>query len=93
MAGEDEVRIRRRAYEIWEEQGRPEGRDQDHWKQARQEVEEEGQSQADMEMPDATIESPETSRSPEGHKASEAEEAVEAMEEVSGRKREALSRI
>ncbi len=31
-------RIRRRAYEIWEEQGRPHGRDQEHWLQAEAEL-------------------------------------------------------
>lgn len=33
-----EERIRRRAYEIWEREGRPDGRDADHWRQAREEV-------------------------------------------------------
>jgi Protein of unknown function (DUF2934) len=36
--GEDEERVRKRAYEIWEEEGRPEGRDLDHWNRAKQEV-------------------------------------------------------
>lgn len=30
-----ERRIRERAYRIWEEEGRPEGREQEHWEQAR----------------------------------------------------------
>jgi hypothetical protein len=34
-----EERIRRRAYEIWEESGRAEGRESEHWEQARQEIE------------------------------------------------------
>jgi hypothetical protein len=34
-----EERIRRRAYEIWEESGRAEGRESEHWEQARQDVE------------------------------------------------------
>lgn len=33
-----EAAIARRAHEIWEEQGRPEGRSQDHWEQARTEL-------------------------------------------------------
>ncbi len=33
-----EERIRRRAYEIWEREGRPHGRDAEHWLQAREEV-------------------------------------------------------
>jgi hypothetical protein len=30
--------IERRAYEIWERNGRPEGREQEHWQQAEQEI-------------------------------------------------------
>lgn len=30
-----EQRIRERAYRIWEEEGRPQGRDLEHWEQAR----------------------------------------------------------
>ena len=35
----DEERIRRRAHEIWEREGRPEGRHEEHWARARREVE------------------------------------------------------
>jgi DUF2934 family protein len=35
----DEDRIRRRAQAIWEREGRPEGRQQEHWAQARREIE------------------------------------------------------
>lgn len=35
----DEQRIRDRAYEIWEAKGRPEGQNDEHWAQARDEVE------------------------------------------------------
>lgn len=35
----DEQRIRDRAYEIWEANGRPEGQDGEHWSQARDEME------------------------------------------------------
>ncbi|MCA0048141.1 DUF2934 domain-containing protein [Mesorhizobium sp. B283B1A] len=34
-----EERIKRRAYEIWEREGRPTGREQEHWDQAVQEIE------------------------------------------------------
>ncbi|TPI10967.1 DUF2934 domain-containing protein [Mesorhizobium sp. B4-1-3] len=37
-----EERIRQRAHEIWEREGRPEGRQQEHWDQAVQEIESEG---------------------------------------------------
>lgn len=33
-----EERIRERAYEIWEREGRPEGKSVDHWLQAEAEV-------------------------------------------------------
>ena len=43
----DEDRIQRRAHEIWEREGRPEGRHEEHWAQARREIEaEEGGSSA-----------------------------------------------
>jgi Protein of unknown function (DUF2934) len=36
--GDVAERIRRRAYEIWECEGRPAGREQEHWEQAEREV-------------------------------------------------------
>ena len=38
MASVNEERIRIRAHEIWEEEGRPEGRDRDHWERAWREL-------------------------------------------------------
>ncbi|SNS88699.1 MULTISPECIES: DUF2934 domain-containing protein [unclassified Azospirillum] len=38
---QDEDRIRQRAHEIWEREGRPLGADQHHWARARQEIAEE----------------------------------------------------
>jgi hypothetical protein len=35
-------RIRARAHEIWEREGRPDGRDADHWRQASDEIDAEG---------------------------------------------------
>ncbi len=32
----DEERIRRKAYELWVSEGKPEGRDRDHWELARE---------------------------------------------------------
>jgi hypothetical protein len=34
-----EILIRQRAYEIWEAEGRPEGRQHEHWEQAMRELE------------------------------------------------------
>jgi hypothetical protein len=38
MADGLDERIRRRAYEIWEAEGRPAGRDEEHWHRAAEEV-------------------------------------------------------
>ncbi|OYD81528.1 DUF2934 domain-containing protein [Azospirillum brasilense] len=46
MQGDREDRIRHRAYEIWERDGRPEGRGQDHWAQACAEIEAEDRASA-----------------------------------------------
>ncbi|WP_353860736.1 DUF2934 domain-containing protein [Azospirillum formosense] len=37
----DEHRIRHRAYAIWEQEGRPEGRRAEHWERACRELQEE----------------------------------------------------
>ncbi len=51
----DEDRIRRRAHAIWEREGRPEGRQQEHWAQARREVEaEKGASPPRAAAPDGS---------------------------------------
>ncbi|MGK9202848.1 DUF2934 domain-containing protein [Sinorhizobium meliloti] len=42
MTEDDEDRIRARAYEIWEREGRPDGGHERHWHQAQKELEEEG---------------------------------------------------
>lgn len=42
MLPDQEERIRLRAYEIWEREGRPEGREAEHWDRARREIEEGG---------------------------------------------------
>jgi hypothetical protein len=38
MADELEDRVRERAYRLWEQEGRPQGRHEDHWHQASQQV-------------------------------------------------------
>ncbi len=40
-----EERIRQRAYALWEQEGRPEGRQEEHWQRARDEIEAEGMGQ------------------------------------------------
>lgn len=57
----DDTRIRDRAYELWEGEGRPDGRHEEHWHQARRELDGEGGSAAtegapiDVPGPDAGI--------------------------------------
>lgn len=41
-----EERIRQRAHAIWEAEGRPEGRHEAHWQQARAEIEGTGETEA-----------------------------------------------
>jgi len=38
MDQDHQERIRQRAHEIWESEGRPEGRDTDHWSRAQEEL-------------------------------------------------------
>lgn len=45
-----EERVRARAYEIWEEEGRPHGRDNEHWQRAAHEVR--GQSTEPLDTSD-----------------------------------------
>src|SRR5690554_1012675 len=44
-----EERIRQRAYALWEEQGRPEGREAEHWDEARRQIEEEEEEGSESE--------------------------------------------
>ena len=44
---EKEQRIRARAYEIWLEEGRPDGRENDHWRRAEAQISTEDAEQAD----------------------------------------------
>lgn len=38
MADDRDERIRQRAYEIWQKEGAPEGRQAEHWQQAEREI-------------------------------------------------------
>lgn len=40
MTADRDDRIRQRAHELWEAEGRPEGRHAEHWEQARSEMDE-----------------------------------------------------
>jgi hypothetical protein len=45
MSEDRERRIRERAHALWEQAGRPRGRHDEHWRQASQEIGEEGSGQ------------------------------------------------
>lgn len=50
--GEKEQRIRERAYQIWINEGQPEGRDIDHWQQAETQINaEEGEQPSSSGQP------------------------------------------
>lgn len=67
----DDEQIRRRAYEIWEREGRPEGRESEHWRMA---VEELRARSAPQEVPAQRVRGPaqldETSPAPSGNAGS-----------------------
>jgi hypothetical protein len=46
----DEAKLRERAYLLWEQEGRPEGATQSHWKQAAVELQAEAQAEADRDQ-------------------------------------------
>ena len=47
MDSDKEARIRERAYEIWAREGRPDGKDEEHWQRATAEIEAESGAVAD----------------------------------------------
>ncbi len=52
MSARDDL-IRIRAYEIWEDHGRPQGCEEQHWAQAKQEIEE-AEREAAAQSPSGT---------------------------------------
>lgn len=54
MFSEIEGRVRKRAYEIWEAEGRPSGRDEEHWLRAVHEIEAERSEANKEEKPRST---------------------------------------
>jgi hypothetical protein len=49
MESEKQRRIRERAYEIWQREGRPHGRDAEHWRRAETEIEAEDHARGEPE--------------------------------------------
>lgn len=54
---EVEERIRQRAFQYWESEGRPEGKENEHWERARKEIED-SEKPEDPEKPSALAAQP-----------------------------------
>lgn len=82
----DDDRIRRRAYEIWEREGRPEGREAEHWAAAQAELEREQTRSDTQDVPAMRVDQTAPTaaelarRDPSGRaRMSEAEERAEQI--------------
>jgi hypothetical protein len=93
ISDDREHRIRQRAHELWEREGRPSGRDREHWERAVQDVDS-GLDRTDLQQSlasaeqrsEATIESPEPTVPPgqgesQAAVASKAKKAIESGKE------------
>ena len=88
MSDDREHRIRQRAHEIWEHEGRPSGRDQEHWERATKDVDG-GLDRSDLQRAQSSVEqrSQATVKSPEpvvppGQSESQAAQAAEAKNTI-----------
>jgi hypothetical protein len=52
MSGDREQKIRERAHVLWEAEGRPEGREHDHWREAERQVVAEEAGEGQPQAPD-----------------------------------------
>lgn len=77
MADTKEDRIRKRAHEIWEHAGRPEGLHEAHWSQAVSEIEAEDAAPAKVAKPRAAKKT-ESAEKPAAKKAAAAKPAAAA---------------
>jgi hypothetical protein len=80
----DDEQIRQRAYEIWEREGRPEGREADHWRMAAEELSAQRAGADTQEVPATRVRGPaqldQTPSQPSGMAASAPAEARPADE-------------
>lgn len=60
ITGTDDPRVRARAYELWEREGRPEGRHIAHWLQASREIAEEDAAPVPIPGPGAGLQVPDS---------------------------------
>src|SRR5436305_8946907 len=70
MADDFDERVRQRAYEIWESEGHPHGREQQHWERARRELADQRAPAAD-DKPRSQTEPAGTARAPSGNDVAE----------------------
>jgi hypothetical protein len=87
MSEDREHRIRQRAHEIWEHEGRPSGRDREHWERARQDIDG-GTDTADQQQ--AAVEAPDLV-DPSIQGSSQAAAAAKAKKTVDSGKEKAAS--
>jgi hypothetical protein len=71
MNANSEDNIRRRAHQLWEDEGRPEGKDAEHWAQAAREIGANDDSKSDSALGGAA-EGSKTERVAEGLKSGKA---------------------
>lgn len=66
MGSSREERVMQRAYEIWEQEGRPEGRQEEHWRRAEEEISRHGNGPKEQDRGAAptTSDAPATSSVP-----------------------------
>jgi hypothetical protein len=86
MAGNTDALIARRAYEIWEGEGRPHGRDREHWLRAEAEV-----STSTSIVADPVVLKPVKGKTVATPKATAAAEAKPATAAISPKVREAVT--
>lgn len=78
MTPDHESRVRQRAHEIWEREGRPEGRDREHWAQAEAELASETKKAGRKAAAPKAGKAAAAARAPSEKKAAVAVEAVAA---------------
>lgn len=76
MTAERQARIRDAAYRIWEEEGRPEGRDLDHWLKAEALVPEAAPARKPRAPRAKAVEAPEPAKAPKAGKPDKAPKAA-----------------
>lgn len=58
MPGDKQEHIRKRAYELWDAEGRIDGYQEDHWRRAEAEVETAGRHPPDITTRDTALDKP-----------------------------------